>query len=182
VIDEVQKLPVLLDEVHRLIGHTSSLTATSRRIMMSVDRDYVSENNVERARLRALVNRLSDADLARPMPAGWTIAGVLGHLAFWDQRILVLLESWERTGTRPPLANEEDVDWINDAGKPFLLALPPRQAADLALAVAEAVDRKVERLPHALVSANTAAGSPLKLLRAEHRREHLDEIDAALKR
>jgi DinB family protein len=157
-------------------------THSSRRILMSVDRGYVGQNNVERARLRALVTRLSDADLARPMSAGWTVAGVLGHLAFWDQRILVLLENWERTGTRPPLPNEEDADWINDAGKPFLLALAPRQAADLALAVAEAVDRKVETLPDALVSANTSAGSPLKLLRAEHRREHLDEIEAALKR
>jgi len=58
---------------------------------MSTDRTYVIQNDAERIRLRSLVARLSDADLARPMPAGWTVAAILAHLAFWDQRILVLL-------------------------------------------------------------------------------------------
>ena len=146
---------------------------------MSVDRGFVAQNNGERARLRALVTKLSDSDLARPLPAGWTVAGVLGHLAFWDQRILVLLDAWERRGAVPPHHNEADTDWINDAGKPFLLALPPRQAADLSVAIAESVDRKVESLPDDLVTRNTTAGAPLNFNRAIHRRQHLDEIDAA---
>ena len=53
---------------------------------MPVDRSYVAENERERRRLEALVVRLDDAALGRPMPGGWTIAGVLAHLAFWDQR------------------------------------------------------------------------------------------------
>jgi Mycothiol maleylpyruvate isomerase N-terminal domain len=56
---------------------------------MSVDRTFIAENDAERARLRALVTRLNDADLARPMPTGWTIAAILAHLAFWDQRALL---------------------------------------------------------------------------------------------
>ena len=148
---------------------------------MSVDRSYVTRNNNERARLAALVARASDSDLARPLPAGWTVAAVLGHLAFWDQRILVLLDGWEK-GTPPPGYHEEDTDWINDAGKPFLLAPPPRQAAGLAVAIAEAVDRKVETLPDDLVARNAAGGSPLNLDRAEHRRQHLDEIESVLRR
>ena len=147
---------------------------------MNVDRGFVSDNTRERTRLAALVARLSDADLARPLPAGWTVASVLGHLAFWDQRILVLLDAWGRTGATPPAARAEDVDWINDAGKPFLLALPPRQLADLTLAIAEAVDRKLESLPDKLVGDNVAAGRPLNFDRGEHRREHLDQIEAAL--
>src|SRR5437667_12740598 len=111
---------------------------------MTVDRGFVDENSKARARLKDLVARLSDADLGRPMPAGWTVAGVLGHVAFWDQRIVVLLETWERKKAMSPGLNAEDVDWINDAGKPFLLALPPRQGADVALAIAAAVDRKIE--------------------------------------
>jgi hypothetical protein len=148
---------------------------------MNVDRGYVDQNDKERARLKALVARLSDADLARPMPAGWTAAGVLGHLAFWDQRVVVLLDAWQQSGQVPPPNAEADVDWINDAGKPFLLALPPRQAADLAVAIAEAADRKVAALPDDIVTRNAAAGSPINLLRAEHRRAHLDEIEAALR-
>ena len=148
---------------------------------MNVDRGYVNDNAKERARLTALVARLSDADLARPMAAGWTVASVLGHLAFWDQRILVLLEGWERSGAAPSANRDEDVDWINDAGKPFLRALPPRRMAELAVAIAEAVDRKLEALPDAFVRGNAAAGHPLNFTRAQHRREHLDDIEAALK-
>ena len=145
---------------------------------MSADRTYIVQNDAERGRLRALVGRLSDADLARAMPAGWTVAGVLAHLAFWDQRILVLLEQWERSPSKPPrIENEADTDWINDASKPLLLALAPRQAANLAVAIAETVDGKVAALPDDLVARNAAAGSPLNLLRAEHRAEHLREIE-----
>jgi hypothetical protein len=148
---------------------------------MSVDRSYVAKNDAERTRLKALVARASDTDLARPMPAGWTVAAVLGHLAFWDQRIVTLLETWER-GAAPPPYHEGDVDWINDAGKPFLLALPPRQAAEMAVAIAEAVDRKVAALSDDLVSRNATAGTPLNLDRAFHRKVHLDEIEQLLKR
>jgi hypothetical protein len=147
---------------------------------MAVDRSYIAENDTQRARLKALISR-SDADLARPMPAGWTVAGVLGHLAFWDQRVLLLFEQWEKTGQAPPRYGQEDVDWINDAAKPMLLAVPPRQAAQLALAVAEAVDAKVAGLSDELVTRNAAAETPLNLLRAEHRAEHLDEIERVLK-
>jgi hypothetical protein len=149
---------------------------------MGVDRTYIAQNDVERGRLRGLVGRLSDADLARAMPAGWTVAGVLAHLAFWDQRILVLLEQWERSPSKPPRnENEADTDWINDASKPLLLALAPRQAADLAVTIAEAVDGKVAALPDDLVARNAAAGSPLNLLRAAHRAEHLREIEHAFR-
>jgi hypothetical protein len=150
---------------------------------MNINRGFVNENSKERARLKALVARLSDADLARPLPAGWTVAAVLTHVAFWDQRILVLLEQWEKAGgaSVPAHANEADVDWINDAAKPLFLALPPRRAAEVTLAIAEAVDRRIETLSDDFVTRNTDAGRPLNLLRAEHRRQHLDEIEAAFR-
>lgn len=148
---------------------------------MTADRTFVARNDTERARLRALVARLSDADLARPMPGGWTVAAVLAHLAFWDQRILVLLERWERSPSAVPRAiNEADVDWINDAAKPHCLAMPPRRAAELAVAIAEAVDAKVAALPDDILERNETAGRPLLMTRAEHRREHLGEIERVL--
>lgn len=150
---------------------------------MSVDRSYVAENDAERERLRALVRRLGDQDLGRPMDAGWTVAGVLAHVAFWDQRIVVLLDEWERKGPswRPPLEDARDADWVNDAAKPLCLALPPRVAADLAVAVAETVDRRVAAVSDAIIEANAQAGPFLNWRRAEHRREHLDEIERALR-
>jgi hypothetical protein len=147
---------------------------------MALDLSHVTENRREYERLQALVERLSDADLRHPLGAGWTVAGVLGHLAFWDQRILVLLDRWEQSGAIPPTLDEAATDWINDSTKPLLHALPPRQAAELALAIALATDARVAALADTRVAANKAAGSPLHLLRAEHRREHLDEIERAL--
>ncbi|MGH7323953.1 MAG: DinB family protein [Candidatus Rokuibacteriota bacterium] len=147
---------------------------------MAVDRSYVAENTAQRERLRALVDRLKDEDLRRPLNAGWTVAGVLGHLAFWDERTVVLLERWERDGAAPRPLNSEDTDWINDSAKALCLALPPRAAAQLALSVAEAADRKVASLSDDRLAANATAGRPINVLRAEHRREHLDEIERAL--
>jgi hypothetical protein len=149
---------------------------------MTVDRSYVAKNDAERARLRALVRRLSDQDLARPMEAGWTVEGVLAHIAFWDQRIVALLDEWERKGPTwvPPLEDARDGDWVNDSAKVLCLALPPRVAADLALSVAETVDRRVAAVSDVLIEANARAGV-LNWRRAEHRREHLDEIEQALR-
>jgi hypothetical protein len=148
---------------------------------MAADRSYIAENDRERRRLEALVGKLDDAGLSRAMPAGWTVAGVLAHLAFWDQRILVLIELLER-GAPVPLEDEEDVDWINDAAKALQLALPPRRAATLAVETARATDHAVATLSDELLARNAAAGSPINLVRARHRREHLDEIEQALAR
>lgn len=148
---------------------------------MTVDRAYVHANEAARERLRRLVERLTDAELARALPAGWTVAGALAHLAFWDQRTLWLVERWDQ-GERPRRLDEADVDWINEAAKPLCLALPPRLAARLAVETAERLDRRLAALSDARVAENQAAGGPLRLDRAQHRRTHLDEIEGALAR
>ena len=68
---------------------------------MAADRSYVEENRAQLERLRALVDRLSDQELSRPMEAGWTVAGVLAHLAFWDFRIVTLLDRGVPTAAAP---------------------------------------------------------------------------------
>ena len=146
---------------------------------MPVDRSYIAENEAELRRLRTLVERLSDADLARPTPGGWTVASSLAHVAFWDQRILFWLDRWER-GEKPRRLDEADVDWINDAGKPLCLALPPRVAARLTVDIAEQVDRRLAALTEERIASNAAAGEPLFLTRAHHRKTHLDEIERIL--
>jgi hypothetical protein len=149
---------------------------------MATDRSYVTDNQAQLDRLRALVDRLSDGELSRPLAAGWTVAGVLAHLAFWDYRVVTLLDAWgaDGRGTPPSAYDEAAVDWINDAGKPLCLGLPPRTAARLAVEAAAAADTRVAALSDAVLAANAAAGSPISVHRAEHRREHLDEIERAL--
>ncbi|MBI4771305.1 MAG: maleylpyruvate isomerase N-terminal domain-containing protein [Chloroflexi bacterium] len=135
----------------------------------------LSQNPALTARMRAVVQRLSDADLSRELPGGWTVASVLAHVAFWDSRALALLERWEREGIGPsPLP---DVDALNDAARPLLLALPPRAAADQALSIAGALDRRLEALTPEQLSAIEAAGPPFGLVRG-HRTEHLNQIEA----
>ncbi len=78
-----------------------------------------------------------------------------------------------------PSAEPEDVDWINDSTRPLIHAIAPRQAAEVALRIAEETDELVASLSPELV-ATIDDTSQLNLVRAEHRGEHLDEIEAAL--
>ena len=150
---------------------------------MTTDRSYVEENRAQLERLRALVDRLSDRELSRPMEAGWTVAGVLAHLAFWDYRVVLLLDQWgpDGRGPAPRVYDEAAVDWINDASKPLCNGLPPRAAARMAIEAAMAADQRVAALTEAQLATNRDAGGPITLLRAEHRREHLDEIERTLR-
>ena len=147
---------------------------------MAADRSYIAENDRERHRLEALVGKLDDTALSRAMPAGWTVAGVLAHLAFWDQRIVTFIDLLKR-GVKIPAEDPIEIEWINEAAKPTQLALPPRRAATLAVDTARAIDQAVATLSDELLARNAAAGSPINLLRAEHRREHLDEIEHGLR-
>jgi len=148
---------------------------------MAADRAYIAENDRERRRLEDLVDKLDDAALSRPMPAGWTVAGVLAHLAFWDQRILTFIDLL-KSGVKIPAEDPIAVEWINEAAKPAQLALMPRRAATLAVVTARAIDQAVATLSDELLAKNAAAGGPINLRRAEHRREHLDEIERVLAR
>ncbi|HYU58873.1 MAG TPA: DinB family protein [Actinomycetota bacterium] len=148
---------------------------------MSLDRSYVQHNDRERERLRALVERLSDDELGSAVNEHWTVAGVLGHIGFWDGRVLALADKLEGGVPFSPSDEEpEDVDWINDAARPLIHAIVPREAARLALRLAEETDQRVASLPPERMWP-ADANSPLNPLRATHRGEHLDEIEAALR-
>lgn len=143
---------------------------------------YTEQNDRERERMRALIERLSDDDLRRQVNEHWTVAAVLGHVAFWDARSLWLADRIERgLPFSSSDAEPEDVSWINDATRPLIHAIAPREAARLALRLAEQIDRRVASLsPTRMWPSNP--DSLLNPLRAEHRAEHLDEIEASLRR
>jgi len=148
---------------------------------MAADRSYVDTNRLALDRLRALVERASDQDLSRPMDDGWTVASVLGHMAFWDLRIVTALERWGPDGSGPfPTYHDDAVDWINDAAKPIITALEPRAAARVAIRAAESADGAVAAMSDELLEKNAAAGGYINTDRADHRGEHLDEIEKLL--
>jgi hypothetical protein len=149
--------------------------------VMSEDRPYIDENTRERERLRALVERLSEDELRAPVNPHWTVAAVFGHIAFWDARMLALADKLER-GVAFSLsdAEPEDVDWINDASRPLIHAVPPTELARLSLRIAEETDARVASLPLDRLWPRDP-DSPLYAVRASHRGEHLDEVESALR-
>lgn len=148
---------------------------------MQDERDCIGSNTRERERLRALVERLSEDELLAPVNEYWTVAGVFGHISFWDARMLTLADKLERgLPFSPSDAEPEDVDWINDASRPLIHAIPPLEAARLALSIAEETDARVATLPVDRLWPRDP-DSPLYALRASHRGEHLDDVEAALR-
>ena len=149
--------------------------------LIVVDRSFVAANRRELERMRALVSRLNDRQLAAMVNEHWSVAGVLGHIAFWDGRALYFAGKLQRR--EPPTASEnepEDVDWINDSSRPLIHAVAPRALAELAVSIAEETDALVATLPDELLAALDET-SPLNPVRAGHRGEHLDEIEAAIR-
>ena len=147
---------------------------------MAEDRSYIDVNTRERERLRAFIERVDDEALAAPANEYWTVAGVLGHMAYWDSRVLVLAEKIDRG--EPWLASDEEPggDWLNDSTRPIIHAIEPRRAAQLALEIAEEVDGRVAELPLNRM-APLDPDSPIWPARGDHRGEHLDELEAAIR-
>ena len=132
--------------------------------------------------MRTLVERLSDADLRRQANEHWTVAGVLGHIAFWDARAGILAGKLER-GERlsGPTTSQMTSTGLMTRPGPLIQAVQPRALAELALQIAEDVDRRVAALdPRDMYPGNPE--SPLVAIRASHRGEHLDQIEEALSR
>jgi uncharacterized damage-inducible protein DinB len=148
---------------------------------MAEDRPYLEPNAEQLNRLRALVERLSDEELAEPVNEFWTVAGVLGHVAYWDSRFLTLAEKIDRGEPWAAGDQEPEGDWLNDSTRPLIHAIAPRAAAELALRLAQEADARAADLPLARLWPNDPT-SPISPARFEHRGEHLDEIEAALAR
>jgi hypothetical protein len=139
--------------------------------------DLIKDNASENAHLRRLVNQLSDADLLRPLEAGWTVAAVLGHMAFWDQRAITLIGKWQKEGVGPSAI---DTDVVNEATRLLCLAIEPHAAVELVVRLATEIDRVIAGLTPAMLEAILTNGTTVNLRRANHRRTHLGEIEKAL--
>jgi hypothetical protein len=144
------------------------------------DRPYIQVNDRERERLREFINSVDDDALSAPANEYWTVAGVLGHMAYWDIRVLVLADKIDRGEPWVPGDAEPEGDWLNDSTRPIIHAIPPRAAAELALRIAEETDARVAELPHDRM-APLDPDSPIYPVRGDHRGEHLDELERALR-
>ena len=144
---------------------------------MTLDRSFVELNRASTERIRALAARLSDEELQHPVGEHWTVAIVLAHLAFWDRRVMYVLDMTERDGKL--FIPEIDI-FVNDLSLPLWAAIPPREAARIAIETAETLDKRLEEYSPALLE-EIYTYNKRWVMRALHRGEHLDEADAALK-
>jgi hypothetical protein len=139
--------------------------------------NFVQDNAQSLARLKTFVGRLTQAQLTKQLADGWTVGAVLAHMAFWDRRMLLLIERLQREGiTNSPY----DPHVINDAMKPMLLAIPPDEVVHMCIEAAEQVDAAVTALSGEFIQAVRESGTPFNPYRSEHRDYHLDELERAL--
>jgi len=144
---------------------------------MAMDRSFIQLNRASSSRIRTLVSELNDQQLLKPVGKNWTVAITLVHLAFWDGRVMHVLDLTEQNGKLSIPAIDISV---NDFALPLWAAIPPREAARIAVETAESVDGRLENFPAALLEEIYNTNQRL-VVRAMHRGEHLDEVDAALK-
>lgn len=141
--------------------------------------DFIQSNNSSREKLEAFIDSLSPEDFAKTNPHGWTVSALLGHLAFWDQRMLVLLRRWQERGVEE---SPVDPDMINDSLRPVCLALEPHAAAALCLASAKETDAALAGISPELHQAILASSNHYRFDRSLHRNDHLGEIKRILGR
>ena len=139
--------------------------------------DFISENQKELEHLTQLAHGLTETQLLMPMEAGWTVCGVFMHLAFWDRRVLTLLEKWKHTGPGP---SPVDIDVLNEAMRPLLNAVTPHVAIELAVNAAGQVVEAIARLEPDQIADIQANGQSARLNRALHWKNHLSEIEQKL--
>lgn len=143
---------------------------------MAVDTTFIERNRASTRRIREMA-RLSDAEMQTRVGEHWTVSIVLAHLAFWDRRVLYVLDRTEQDGAL--YVPQLDIV-INDLSLPLWAAIPPREAARIAIETAEALDQRLEAFPPALLE-EIFTYNKRWVDRSLHRNEHLDEADAALK-
>lgn len=144
---------------------------------MPVPSTFVASNRAQTERLRELARRLTPAMLAVRLPNGWTVAVALAHIAFWDRQRLCLMRRWAAGDW---CHGGYDGELFNEVLLPFLEAIAPDRAAELALATAEEVDSFLLAVPDGVVDTASARPDRPNLDRGSHREGHLDQIEEAL--
>lgn len=144
---------------------------------MPVSAAFAESNRSQTVRLRKLVQRLDRAMLAVRVPNGWTVAGALAHLAFWDRLRLCLMRRW---AAGDMCSAAYDTDLFNATAQHFLEMIPPERAAAAAVEAAEEVDALLLEVSDEVVAAALARPDAPNLDRGSHRQQHLDIVEEAL--
>jgi hypothetical protein len=144
---------------------------------MPVSPEFAASNKAQTARLRALVARLTPEMYAVRLPNGWTVAGALGHIAFWDRQRHCLMRRW---ASGIDAHTNYDGELFNEVLQPVLELIPPDQVAAFAIKCAEEVDAFLLEVPDEVVAMALARPDKPNLDRGSHREYHLNQIEKAV--
>ena len=145
---------------------------------MIQDGSFIELNRASTERIRALAGRLTDEEMQTRVGEHWTVGIVFAHLAWWDRRVMYVLDMTEKD--RKLFIPEIDI-FVNDLSLPLWAAIPPRAAARIAIETSETLDKRLEEYSPELLE-EIYNYNKRWVIRALHRGEHLDEAEAALKR
>ncbi|MDQ2914543.1 MAG: hypothetical protein M3T56_15000 [Chloroflexota bacterium] len=141
--------------------------------------DHNKRNRASRDRLAAVIAWMSGESVV--LPGGWTAGALLAHLAFWDSFGAARIEKYIRDGKPMEFGSDVLTEFINAAGLAQWTATPVGAAAELATTAAAKIDRLIEGLPQDTHDGIRAMNLPRVLDRSLHRKEHLDQIERALR-
>jgi hypothetical protein len=145
---------------------------------MSLDPSYKDLNSASTERIKKLAASLTDEQMQTRVGEHWTVAIALAHLAWWDRRVMYVLDMTAKNGK----VFIPDIDiFVNDLSLPLWAAIPPREAARIAIETSEDLDKRLEVYPMDLLE-EIYNKNKRWVIRALHRNEHLDEVVAALKK
>lgn len=143
---------------------------------MTLDQTYVEQNRASTERIRTLIARLSDEKMQTRVGEHWTVAIVLAHLAWWDRRVMYVLDMTEKDGKL--FVAEIDI-FVNDLSLPLWAVIPPRDAARICIETSETLDKRLEEYSPEMLE-EIYNYNKRWVVRALHRNEHLDDVDVAL--
>ena len=142
-----------------------------------LDKSFIEQNRISRERMRILIEGLTDEEMRTKVGEHWTVSIVYAHIAWWDRRVMYVLDETEKNGKL--FIPEIDI-FVNDLSLPLWAAVPPKEAVRIAMENAEAVDKRLEEYPEALLE-EIQNYNKRWVIRALHRNEHLNEAEEALK-
>ncbi|HET7142492.1 MAG TPA: DinB family protein, partial [Anaerolineales bacterium] len=96
---------------------------------MSFDSSYKELNRASTERIKKLAASLKDEEMQTRVGEHWTVAIALAHLAWWDRRVMYVLDMTAKDGKL--FVPEIDI-FVNDLSLPLWAAIPAREAARIA--------------------------------------------------
>jgi hypothetical protein len=151
-----------------------SVTCLSQRKDRMDLQNIFQANRTSTERLKNIVLRLSKDELNQTLKNGWPVYVTLAHLAFWDMRVIHVIEMANKNHT--VVAPGFDIQ-LNDILTPLLRIIPPEAAVELCIKTAGALDVMLEACSKELIN-ELIKVNPRLIDRSLHRNSHLDSMEA----